>query len=133
IPGGGTNERVDGYAVSANYFADLGVQARIGRTFLPDEDRDAGANTVVVLGYRFWQRKFNGDPNVVGQTLRLNGIPYTIIGVAPREFTGTAIYPTEAACWAPVSMVQQLNPAFVDGWREANAKSPGFGLLARLK
>ena len=61
------SEHLNGYAVSANYFADLGVHARIGRTFLPDEDRVAGANAVVVLEYRFWQRRFQGDQRVLGQ------------------------------------------------------------------
>ena len=138
-----TTEHLNGYAVSANYFADLGVSARIGRTFLPDEDRLPGANTVVVLGYRFWQRKFNGDPNVIGQTIKLNGLAYTIVGVAPREFTGTDVFPTESGFWAPLSMIDQLDPAFGPAsdpasngaWREQwrDTTHPGFQLLARLK
>jgi len=140
---GASTEHLSGYAVSANYFTDLGVSAHIGRTFLPDEDRLPGANTVVVLGYRFWQRRFNGDPNIIGQTIKLNGLAYTIVGVASREFTGTDVFPTESSFWAPLSMVDQLDPAFSPAsdpksngvWREQwrDTTHPGFQLLARLK
>jgi predicted permease len=132
-------EHLNGYAVSANYFADLGVNAPIGRTFLPDEDRSPGANTVVVLSYRFWQRKFQGDPNIIGQSIKLNGLPYTIIGVAPQGFTGTDAVPTESDFWAPLSMLDQLQPEFGpasdstwrEQWRDSN--HPGFQIMARLK
>jgi len=136
IPGGGSPEHLTGCVVSANYFAVLGVRARFGRTFLPDEDRAAGANPVVVLGYRFWRRKFQADANALGQTIRLNETTYTVIGVAPPEFTGTGSLPTEPAFWAPLSMMAQLNPGVTAGWRDewrdANMY-PGFELLARLK
>jgi predicted permease len=143
ISGEADREHVSGYAVSANYFADLGVNARIGRTFLPDEDHSPGANPIVVLGYRFWQRKFHGDPNVIGQTIKLNGLSYTIVGVAPREFAGTDVFPTESGFWAPLSMIDQLDPEFSPvsdpasngAWRERwrDTTHPGFQLLARLK
>jgi predicted permease len=138
-----TPEHLTGYAVSANYFAVLGVKAYIGRTFLLNEDRLPGANTVVVLGYRLWQRKFESDPNVIGQTINLNGLAYTIVGVAPGDFTGTDVFPTEPGFWAPLSMVDQLDPAFSPAsdpksngaWREQwrDTTHPGFQLLARLK
>jgi len=136
---GAVPEHLNGYAVSANYFADLGVNAPIGRTFLPDEDRSPGANPVVVLSYRFWQRRFRGDPNAIGQTIKLNALPYTIVGVAPQGFTGTDTTPTESAFWAPLSMLDQLEPEFGpssnstwrDQWRDSN--NPGFQIMARLK
>jgi len=132
-------EHLNGYAVSAKYFADLGVNARVGRTFLPDEDRSPGANAVVVLSYRFWQRKFQGDASAIGQTIKLNGLPYTIIGVAPEGFAGTDTTPTESGFWAPLSMLDQLQPEFGpssnstwrDQWRDSN--NPGFQIMARLK
>lgn len=137
-------EHLKGYAVSANYFADLGVSALIGRTFLPEEDRLPGANTVVVLSFRFWRQRFSGDPSAIGHTIKLNGLAYTIVGVAPREFTGTdAVIPTESAFWAPLSMIDQLDPEFGPAsdpasngaWRERwrDTTHPGFQLLARLK
>src|SRR5579862_1584203 len=105
-------EHVNGYAVSAKYFDELGVNARLGRTFLPEEDRLLDANPVVVLSHRFWEKKVHADPNVLGQTVKLNGLVYTIVGVAPEEFTGTAVAPAEAAFWAPLSMIGQLDPSF---------------------
>ena len=132
-------EHVNGYAVSANYFAELGVNARIGRTFLPDEDRVLDANPVVVLGYRFWLKKFHADPNVLGQTIKLNGLAYSIVGVAPPEFTGTDVAPAESAFWAPLSMIGQLDASFGPApdstWRETwrDTTHPGFELLVRLK
>ncbi|HEY1758590.1 MAG TPA: ABC transporter permease [Bryobacteraceae bacterium] len=127
-------EHLAGHAVSANYFADLGVPTRIGRTFLPDEDRIPGANPVVVLSDEFWQRKFHGDPNILGQTIKLNGLAYTMIGVAPEKFTGTDVMPTRCDFWAPLSMIDQLDAAFgpMEEWRDATAH-PQFEILARLK
>ncbi len=132
-------EHVNGYAVSANYFDELGVNARLGRTFLPEEDRLLDANPVVVLSHRFWEKKVHADPNVLGQTVKLNGLVYTIVGVAPEEFSGTAVAPAEAAFWAPLSMIGQLDPSFGpapdsswhETWRDSN--HVGFELLARLK
>ena len=132
-------EHVVVHPVSANYFADLGVHAFLGRTFLPEEDRVPGAYPVVVLGYGFWQRKLQGASGVIGRSIQLNGLPYTIIGVAPKKFTGTDRAPMESDFWAPLSMLEQLVPTFSQasyaGWREQwrDATPPSFELLARLK
>ncbi len=81
-------ERVNGELVSGNYFAVLGVQPHLGRLFTQDDDRGPGAHRVVVISYRYWERRFGGDPQVIGRTIAINGHPMTIIGVAPREFHG---------------------------------------------
>lgn len=144
IAGAAAQEHLDGCTVSANYFAELGVKARIGRTFRPDEDRLPGANPVVVLNYRQWQRRFHGDTNVIGQTIKLNGLRYTIVGVTPQAFTGTDATGTEPGFWAPLSMIEQLEPASGAGSRDGGRDSkhggagsnPGpreFQLLARMK
>ena len=122
-------EHVNGYAVSANYFTELGVNARLGRTFLAEEDRLLDANPVVVLSFRFWEKKLHGDPNALGQIIKLNGLAYSIVGVAPEEFAGTAVAPAETAFWAPLSMIGQLDPSFGpapdsawhETWRDASA------------
>ena len=134
IAGEEMGEHLSGHAVSANYFTDLGVPAHIGRTFAADEDRTPGANTVIVLSGEFWQRKFHRDPNVLGQTIKLNGVGYTIIGVAPETFTGTDILPTRCDFWAPLSMIDQLEPGFglIEQWRDPTSHSQ-FEVLARLK
>lgn len=74
--------------VSSNYFNVLGVKPFVGRTFLHIEDNAAGASAVAVVSDQFWTRQLASDPNVVGRTLILNGHPFTIIGVVPKDFVG---------------------------------------------
>ena len=76
--------------VSDNYFRVLGATLRAGRSFLPDEDRTSGAVAVAVISYGFWRRTFGGDPAAVGSTLRLNGQPFTIVGVPLGASAGSA-------------------------------------------
>src|SRR5579863_8753301 len=71
--------------VSGNYFAALGINAALGRVFGPNEDGAPGRNPVVVLSYAYWQRRYRGDPHVVGSVIRLNNTAFTITGIAPRE------------------------------------------------
>jgi macrolide transport system ATP-binding/permease protein len=77
-----------GMMVSGNFFRVLGVEPRLGRGFREDEDLVPGRDAVVVLGPDFWHHEFAGDPAVVGRTVRLNGTPFTVIGVAPDSFPG---------------------------------------------
>lgn len=81
-------EQISGLIVSGNYFDVLGVGARAGRTFLPEEDQTPGAQPVVVIGHGLWQRLFGGDSNAVGKQMLLNGQPFTVVGVAPAGFDG---------------------------------------------
>src|SRR5262245_33877793 len=101
MPSHSISAYVIGTAASANYFDVLGVPPMLGRTFAPGEDRLEGANAVVVLGHWFWERRLHNDPNVIGRPIRINGQDYTIIGVMPRWFTGTELFPVEPAFWAP--------------------------------
>jgi putative ABC transport system permease protein len=89
--------------VSANYFEVLGVQPQLGRTFLPDEDRVPGRDAVVVLSDDMWRDQFLASPDVVGRTIRLAGIDFTIVGVAPRTFTGLDPY-TKHGVYIPLAM-----------------------------
>lgn len=82
----GSAERVTSEIVSANYFDVLGLHPYLGRLFLPSDETSAGANPVVVLSYGFWQRRFGGDPKIVGTSVDLNTTPMTIIGVSPPGF-----------------------------------------------
>lgn len=76
-------------AVTSNYFSALGVKPLLGRVLVPGEGEKAGEEFLVVLGYSFWQKRFNGDPGVVGKRVLINGQPATVIGVAPKGFHGT--------------------------------------------
>jgi predicted permease len=75
-------------AVTGNYFSDLGVTPAAGRLFAPGEGESPGAALSVVLGYSFWQRRFGGNPGIVGRQVRLNGRAATVIGVVPKGFYG---------------------------------------------
>ncbi len=79
-------ERIMFSLVSGNYFDVLGVKMAHGRTFTPDESQRMGAGNVVVLGYKFWERRFDSDPAAVGTVIRLNGNSFTVIGVTSEKF-----------------------------------------------
>ena len=79
-------ERTTGSIVSANYFDVMGIRPVVGRGFSPDEDTGRNAHPVVVISYQLWQDRFRGDPAIVGKTQMFNGLPHTIIGVAPEDF-----------------------------------------------
>ncbi|PYT04223.1 MAG: hypothetical protein DMF60_15965 [Acidobacteria bacterium] len=123
-----------GQIVSANYFAALGAEMALGRGFLPEEDRTPGIHSVVVLSHRFWQRQFDGDPNIVGKTIRMQSQPFTVVGVTAPEFVGTTIDNPEF--WMPLMMRDQITPLGLGEnhkrWltdRDADL----FALLGRLK
>lgn len=81
----GAAERVTGAYVSANTFGLLGSEPAIGRDFRVEDDRP-GAEPVVLLGYRVWQRRYGGDAGVIGRSIRVNGAASTVIGVMPERF-----------------------------------------------
>lgn len=103
-------ETIQAQLVSGNYFGGLGIPATIGRVFGTQEDTARGANSVAVLSHAFWDRKFHGDPQVIGRILEINGIATTIIGVTPASFTGTSLNPQVPDVWVPIAMQQQLLP-----------------------
>ena len=104
-------EEVWGETVSGNYFDVLGVRPFKGRAFLPEEDRTPGAHPVAVISHSLWQRRFNADPEVIGKAITVNNIAFTVIGIAPPEFTGMM---RGLACdvWAPAMMTPMLEPRF---------------------
>jgi len=98
-----------GMFVSGNFFRSLGVQPAIGRGFRPDEDQAEGRDAVVVLGHDFWVSQFDSSPSVLGSKIRLDGIEFTVIGVAPERFTGidTVFRPT---LYVPFAMSPRMMP-----------------------
>jgi predicted permease len=99
--------RVWGYLATGNYFQVLGVTPEAGRLFVPEDDRQPGAAPYAVVSYESWQRRFLGDPSIVGRTIRINRLPYTVIGVAPRAFYGTEIF-YRPEIWVPMMMQAQI-------------------------
>jgi len=104
-----SSQRVWGYLVSGNYFDVLGVKPMLGRSFLPDEDQTPDSHPVAVISYNCWQRRFGGDPHIVGKTVEFNSRPFTVIGVAPKGFIGTEVaYDPEM--FIPVMMAKTIEP-----------------------
>jgi predicted permease len=92
---------VPGAYVSANFFDVLGVQMARGRGFLPEDERLDHPNTVAVISHRLWQTQFNATPDIVGRSVRLNGRPFTIIGVTDASFKGYTI--DDQRLWVPIT------------------------------
>src|SRR5262249_8012567 len=101
-------EIVMGEVVTDNYFDLLGVRPARGRGFLPEENRTELTHPVVVVSHGFWQRRLAGDPAVLGRSVELSSVAYTVVGVAPEGFAG-AIPGLAAEFWAPVMMVEKLS------------------------
>ena len=115
--------------VSPNYFGALGINAMLGRVFGPEENGGPGGNPVIVLSYPYWQRRFHGDMHVLGRVLKLGSTSFTVIGVAPPDFTGTSLNPQVPDLWAPVSMQEELVPG--QDWLHKPTDFE-FQVLARL-
>ena len=77
-----------GLLISGNLLPLMGVEPTIGRAFRPEENEVPGRDAVVILGWTMWEQEFGADRGVVGRTVRINGVPFTIIGVGPASFTG---------------------------------------------
>jgi predicted permease len=97
----GDNEHTFGEIVTGNYFRTIGAAAGRGRLLLPSDDV-AGAPPVAVLSHAFWTRRFGGADDAIGRTISLNGQPFTIVGVAPRGFTGV-LAPLAGSLWVPLA------------------------------
>jgi len=114
--------------VGPNFFEMLGVQAAQGRTFRAQDVE--GAGNVLVLSHSAWQRHFAGDPSIVGQTVRLNDQPVTILGVTPEEFHGT-IGNLEVDGFVPVNGMELLDPTYKEFLEDRSAD--GFRVIAKLR
>jgi predicted permease len=106
---GGTGEpqQVFGEIVSGNFFTVLGARPLVGRGFLPDEDVKPGEKLVCVLGYGEWQKRFGGDPSIVGREISLNGRKFTVVGVMPSGFKGTNTIGAPAL-WVPYMTYNEM-------------------------
>ncbi len=129
LTGQGGPEHVDGARVSSSLFPLLGAKAAIGRVLLPQED-EPGKATTVILSYGFWQRRFGGDPGVIGKTLILNGNNFEIVGVMAPEFSLTReVMLTVNA----IEKADLLLPLPMAESARANRGNEDFNIFARLK
>jgi predicted permease len=126
---GAQTERVAAELVSGNYYEVLGVRPAAGRLIGPADDRVPGAGTVAVLSYDYWQSRFAGAPAIIGQTIRVNSYPMTVIGVSQAGFHGVDIgYNPQVM--VPVTMKKQMTP----GWDALeDRRTRWVQVFARLK
>ncbi len=110
LEGGGRSEVAPIQLVSGEFFPTLGLSPALGRLLTPSDNQTIGGHPVAVISYGFWQRGFAGSSDAVGRTIRLNGAPFTIIGVAPKGFRGVWIdSPTDV--WIPLMMQADVHYA----------------------
>lgn len=106
ISGDDETERLEGQSVSAAFFATLGVRPMLGRDFRPEEDQN-GANRVVMLSHGLWRRRFGGDSSIVNRTVQVNGLPYLVAGVLPKDFE--SLLAPSAELWRPLGYDASLS------------------------
>ena len=138
LTGGGEPERVEGASVSWNLFDLLGVQPVLGRTFRADEDQP-NLDTAVIISHGVWQRRYGGDPGLIGRTIQVGGVARTVVGVMPPGFR----FPEAGEVWVPLS----LDPAtstrtdnfltavgrLGDGVTLAQASAEMHGIMAEIR
>jgi predicted permease len=118
--------------VSNNYFSVLGITPAVGRFILPTEGVTPGADPIVVLGYSYWQKRFAGDPGVVGKHVEMNGHPATIVGVTPKGFYGTyAMLNMDAYVPLSANFTEEFGTPVSDMWTKRELRS--LNVLGRLK
>ena len=111
-------EAARGFYVSTDFFSAIGVQPARGRGFLPGEETPGQARRVV-LGHGLWQRRFAGDPSIIGQPVLIDGAPYEVVGIAPEGFD----FPVGAQLWAPLALTAET---------AANRRSRYLTVVGRL-
>ena len=119
----------EGVLVSGSYFPVLGVKPVLGRLLGPDDDRTIGESHVAVLSHAYWRTRFDANPNVLNQTLIVNGQHLTIVGVAPRGFDGTTLG-SRPQVFVPITMRGQMQPGFT---AFDNRRTYWVYVFARLK
>jgi len=120
----GEPERINGIQVGDGYFSVMRGKPMLGRVFLPEEQEE-GRDAVIVLGYGLWQRRFGGDPNIIGRKVNLNGKPYAIVGVMPADFQSL-----------PIGLVDERGEFYrpvAEKYDELERSSRHLRAIARLK
>ena len=119
-------------AITSDLFPLVGVEMALGRGFTPEEELEAAANPVAILGHTLWRRRFGGAPDVLGQEIRLSGIPFTVVGVAPKHFDSFTAQSFTTDLFVPWSLARAVQgdwyrePAEGRGWE-------GTKIVARLR
>ncbi|HEX4810157.1 MAG TPA: ABC transporter permease [Bryobacteraceae bacterium] len=125
----GDPQRIWGYLATGNYFDLLGVKPALGRFFHPEDDRKVGASPYAVLSYNTWKARFASDAGIVGKRVRINGLTYDVLGVAPEGFHGTELFYWPEV-WVPMMMQPQIEAG--NAWLD-NKYTWDTTILGRLK
>ena len=126
---GGVTERVSVEAVTGNFFDVVGIRAASGRLLTPADDRTRMGHPVAVLGYSYWQRRFGGDPAIIGQKVTLSGMPMTVVGVSAAGF-----HSVERGNDDDVHVPMMMKDVFTPAWRGLNNRFQAWmQIVARLK
>ena len=123
-------EKMQVQLVTGSYFPVLSVNATLGRVLTQVDDQIPGGHPVAVVSYAWWQRRLGADRSAIGKTVTIDNIPYTIVGVAPKEFFGTTVG-TAPDLWVPLAMEKQLPPMHFDGRTDDGFQE--LNLIARLR
>ncbi|MGB2712600.1 MAG: ABC transporter permease [Vicinamibacterales bacterium] len=129
---GAMEPTLDGQLVTGDYFSLLGIEPFLGRLLGPDDHRVPMGHPVAVLAHTYFERRFDSDPTVVGRSISLSGVPFTIVGVAPRDFFGTEVG-TAPSLFAPVMMQPTVMPMTVNLLDRPNVYSTWLRILGRLE
>jgi predicted permease len=131
LTGDGAATMISGQVVSGGFFRTLGVKAAAGRVFEASDDSPTAA-PVAVLNYGYWQSAFGGSRSAIGRTIQLNGVPFTIVGVAEQRFTG--ITPgSDYDVWLPLAAGQRINDDRMWDNRQDNVSIWWLTVLGRMK
>jgi len=101
------SERVPGLQVTPDLMATLGVEPMLGRLFILAEENPSSDSRVLLLSHKLWQRRFSGDPHIVGQTVRVGDGAFTVIGVMPPQFQFAPFWQTQAEMWTPLVLADR--------------------------
>ena len=123
---------LDAQLVTGEYFPILGLQPALGRLFDESDDRIPMGHQVAVLSHTYWQRRFAGDPAVIGRAITLGGLPFTVVGVTPAEFFGAEVG-ASPSLYVPVMMQPAVLPMFGSLLDRPNVFSTWLRLVGRLK
>jgi len=125
-------QQLNASLASGNFFDVLGIKPYRGRTFIADGDKKVGGNPEVVLSYSLWARKFGSDDKFIGQTILLNGTPYTVVGIAPPSFKGIVSLGRPDLLWIPITMRDYVLTGQLKDW-ENNRRFRWLSIVGRLK
>ena len=128
----GSAIRIRGEMVSGNYYSELGVRPVLGRGISPADENVQASGSVAVIGYGLWEREFGMSPSVIGQVIKVNETPLTIVGVNPKEFTSAKDVQTPADVMMPIELQPQVSP---QPWPDAltNPEKWWVNIMVRIK